>query len=180
MTPNGTQDSEDAIAAARRVYAANSLTHNQARTANSQSNTGHSTSRTSGLVHLSENSKYWTGNTGDASQSTTASVVGIDRADRQESSTHSSALPLHLPLDERSKAPDPFSDDAEVVVVESESENDSADELISPDSSTPVFHPSDQIFIVMGVTGAGKSTFISLLTEANVEVGHELQSSETS
>jgi hypothetical protein len=30
----------------------------------------------------------------------------------------------------------------------------------------------------MGVTGAGKSTFISLLTRGHVEVGHDLQSSE--
>jgi len=31
----------------------------------------------------------------------------------------------------------------------------------------------------MGVTGAGKSTFISLLTRGHVEVGHDLQSSES-
>lgn len=32
--------------------------------------------------------------------------------------------------------------------------------------------------ILMGVTGSGKSTFISLLTDQNVEVGHGLESRE--
>lgn len=85
-----------------------------------------------------------------------------------------------MPLEDPSKSSDPFSDDAQITVVESGSDSaDEADEMFSPDAM-PVFNPSDQIFMVMGVTGAGKSTFISLLTEANVEVGHELQSSETS
>jgi ABC-type phosphate transport system ATPase subunit len=37
-------------------------------------------------------------------------------------------------------------------------------------------HPSDIIIAVMGVTGAGKSTFISLCTDVRVQVGHGLQS----
>ena len=41
-----------------------------------------------------------------------------------------------------------------------------------------VFNPADPLFVVMGVTGAGKSTFISLLSEDDVEVGHGLQSSK--
>lgn len=40
------------------------------------------------------------------------------------------------------------------------------------------FDPTDLFFAVMGVTGAGKSTFISSLSEDAAEVGHDLQSSE--
>ena len=34
----------------------------------------------------------------------------------------------------------------------------------------------DIIIAVMGVTGAGKSTFISLLSDAEIKIGHGLQS----
>jgi len=34
----------------------------------------------------------------------------------------------------------------------------------------------DVLLAVMGVTGAGKSTFISLLTKENVQIGHGLES----
>ena len=36
--------------------------------------------------------------------------------------------------------------------------------------------PDDTIIAVMGVTGAGKSTFISLLIEEEIGIGHDLQS----
>lgn len=134
-------------------------------------------------LRLPEDSKVRSGSTAIASRSTTSSAIRVDIPHRRESNTHSSTRPTQLPLEEPSKSSDPFSDDAQITVVESDSDSadeaDEADEMFSPDAM-PVFNPSDQIFMVMGVTGAGKSTFISLLTEANVEVGHELQSSETS
>jgi ABC-type multidrug transport system ATPase subunit len=34
----------------------------------------------------------------------------------------------------------------------------------------------DVIIAFMGITGAGKSTFISLLTDEEIEIGHGLQS----
>jgi hypothetical protein len=37
---------------------------------------------------------------------------------------------------------------------------------------------NDIIIAVMGVTGAGKSTFISLLSDAEIQIGHGLQSCE--
>jgi hypothetical protein len=40
------------------------------------------------------------------------------------------------------------------------------------------FNPADLFYVVMGVTGAGKSTLISLLSDDNIEVGHDLQSSK--
>lgn len=131
-------------------------------------------------LRLPEDSKVWSGGTAIASRSTTSSAIGVYIPHRRESNTHSSTRRTQLPLEDPSKSSDPFSDDAQITVVESGSDSaDEADEMFSPDAM-PVFNPSDQIFMVMGVTGAGKSTFISLLTEANVEVGHELQSSETS
>ncbi|KIX10129.1 uncharacterized protein Z518_01210 [Rhinocladiella mackenziei CBS 650.93] len=51
-------------------------------------------------------------------------------------------------------------------------END-RDESVPDDDA---FNPADLFYVVMGVTGAGKSTFISLLSEDAVEVGHDLQS----
>jgi ABC-type lipoprotein export system ATPase subunit len=36
----------------------------------------------------------------------------------------------------------------------------------------------DIIIAIMGVTGAGKSTFISLLSDEKIEIGHGLQSCE--
>lgn len=38
--------------------------------------------------------------------------------------------------------------------------------------------PSDVFIAVMGVTGAGKSTFISKCTEKEVRIGHNLQACE--
>lgn len=38
------------------------------------------------------------------------------------------------------------------------------------------FRPTDIFIPVMGVTGAGKSTFISLCTKESVPIGHELES----
>ncbi|KIV87795.1 hypothetical protein PV11_03317 [Exophiala sideris] len=38
------------------------------------------------------------------------------------------------------------------------------------------FSKNDTVIAVMGVTGAGKSTFISLLTDAQIEIGHGLRS----
>ena len=38
----------------------------------------------------------------------------------------------------------------------------------------------DIIIAIMGVTGAGKSTFISLLTHEKIEIGHGLQSCKLS
>lgn len=37
----------------------------------------------------------------------------------------------------------------------------------------------DIIIAVMGVTGAGKSTFVSLLSGEHIEIGHGLQSCKT-
>lgn len=37
----------------------------------------------------------------------------------------------------------------------------------------------DIIIAVMGVTGAGKSTFVSLLSGEDIEIGHGLQSCKT-
>jgi ABC-type lipoprotein export system ATPase subunit len=35
--------------------------------------------------------------------------------------------------------------------------------------------PGDKLIAIMGMTGSGKSTFISLCTGKDVPVGHELQ-----
>jgi type IV secretory pathway VirB4 component len=35
--------------------------------------------------------------------------------------------------------------------------------------------PSDVFIAIMGVTGAGKSTFISLCSDREVKIGHNLQ-----
>lgn len=40
--------------------------------------------------------------------------------------------------------------------------------------------PTDVFIAVMGVTGAGKSTFISTLTDEEVEIGHDMESCEFS
>jgi hypothetical protein len=40
------------------------------------------------------------------------------------------------------------------------------------------FSKNDIIIAVMGVTGAGKSTFISLLSDEKIEIGHGLKSCE--
>ncbi|KAK5028844.1 hypothetical protein LTS07_006224 [Exophiala sideris] len=53
------------------------------------------------------------------------------------------------------------------------SDDDNKTETMSDDEA---FDPSGPLFVVMGVTGAGKSTFISLLSEESVEIGHDLQS----
>ncbi|KAI9693201.1 MAG: hypothetical protein M1822_005197 [Bathelium mastoideum] len=47
------------------------------------------------------------------------------------------------------------------------------DDTVSPGSED--FKPDDIFIAVMGVTGAGKSSFISLCTEEEVEIGHNLQ-----
>jgi len=39
---------------------------------------------------------------------------------------------------------------------------------------------SDMFIAVMGVTGAGKSTFISHLTQKPIKIGHDLQACESS
>jgi len=39
--------------------------------------------------------------------------------------------------------------------------------------------PSDVFIAIMGVTGAGKSTFISKCTEKEVRIGHNLQACKT-
>lgn len=48
---------------------------------------------------------------------------------------------------------------------------------IDIDDDTPDPQPDDTWIAVMGMTGVGKSTLISLLTEQDVGVGHNLQSS---
>ena len=53
---------------------------------------------------------------------------------------------------------------------------DETDDSVADDNA---FNPADLFFLVMGVTGAGKSTFVSLLSEDAAEVGHDLQSSKT-
>ena len=40
------------------------------------------------------------------------------------------------------------------------------------------FNKDDILMATMDVTGAGKSTFVSLLTDERVEIGHDLQSSK--
>jgi ABC-type hemin transport system ATPase subunit len=43
----------------------------------------------------------------------------------------------------------------------------------------PILRAGDVIIAAMGVTGAGKSTFVSLLSpDEDVEIGHDLKSSE--
>ena len=43
----------------------------------------------------------------------------------------------------------------------------------------PALRSGDVIVIAMGVTGAGKSTFVSLVSpDEDVEIGHDLRSSE--
>ena len=39
-----------------------------------------------------------------------------------------------------------------------------------------IISKNDIIIAIMGVTGAGKSTFISLLSDQEIEIGHGLQS----
>lgn len=59
-----------------------------------------------------------------------------------------------------------------------------ADSLIDQAESFKAFlglnqpEPGDRFFLVMGLTGAGKSTFISNCTGHNVVVGHGLYSCE--
>lgn len=60
--------------------------------------------------------------------------------------------------------------------VKLQPEEDDKDESVSDDDA---FNPADLFYVVMGVTGAGKSTFVSLLSEDAAEVGHDLQSSKS-
>jgi hypothetical protein len=57
-----------------------------------------------------------------------------------------------------------------------QAEEDETDESVADENA---FNPTDLFYLVMGVTGAGKSTFVSLLSEDAAEVGHELQSSKS-
>ena len=41
-----------------------------------------------------------------------------------------------------------------------------------------LYRPQDVVIAVMGMTGAGKSTFISYLTNENVGIGHGLEACE--
>lgn len=47
----------------------------------------------------------------------------------------------------------------------------------STDDGNPYPQPDDVWIAVMGMTGVGKSTFISLLAGYDIGIGHELQSS---
>ncbi|KAL9116168.1 MAG: hypothetical protein Q9227_000538 [Pyrenula ochraceoflavens] len=50
---------------------------------------------------------------------------------------------------------------------------DDEDQSVADDDAV---NPTDLFYVVMGVTGAGKSSFISLLSEDAAEVGHDLES----
>ncbi|EXJ74760.1 uncharacterized protein A1O5_01455 [Cladophialophora psammophila CBS 110553] len=73
------------------------------------------------------------------------------------------------PVPSRSSKPDANARPESFVAVEDDDKPESL-----PDEDA--FNPADPLFVIMGVTGAGKSTFISLLSEDAVEVGHGLQS----
>jgi ABC-type protease/lipase transport system fused ATPase/permease subunit len=50
---------------------------------------------------------------------------------------------------------------------------------VAPTMQQPFLRAGDAVLAVMGVTGAGKSTFVSLLSpDKDVEIGHDLRSSE--
>ena len=44
----------------------------------------------------------------------------------------------------------------------------------------PVINPTDLVIPILGTTGAGKSSLISLLTKEKVDIGHGLMSCESS
>jgi ABC-type multidrug transport system ATPase subunit len=53
---------------------------------------------------------------------------------------------------------------------------DQADLFAAFTGVNKTIQPRDRIFLVMGMTGAGKSTFINRCTGKNVTVGHSLYS----
>lgn len=172
------QNTEDAIAAARRVYTPSAMPREQIGISSSHHNpVQNAANRTYYEERPSGNSNYRPASITTGPRPAASSVGRMHESDQGGSISYPSFEPLQQAVEGLPKPANSFSDDARVTVVEEQSESDSADEGFLPEAM-PVFHPSDQIFMVMGVTGAGKSTFISLLTDANVEVGHELQSSE--
>lgn len=57
---------------------------------------------------------------------------------------------------------------------------ETADHAVPGDYPEGVVPKKDDVFIaIMGVTGAGKSTFISHCTEQEVQVGHSLQACQS-
>lgn len=75
--------------------------------------------------------------------------------------------------------------DHEIFVKEGESQTNSttkgAEQSVATGAGTKLFRtgydaqPGDVFIAIMGVTGAGKSTFISHCTEKQLEIGHGLQ-----
>lgn len=172
------KDTKHAVAAAQRVYAPSSMQNNQAGPPNTSGSGQAHVAQHSDRHHelyLPEDSRHRSSSATLAPRSKPAPAE-IPR----ERNSQSSTLPTNLPLENKCKPSDLHSEDAQATVVESDSDDaEEAGELLSPETM-PVFDPSDLFFMIMGVTGAGKSTFISLLTEENVEVGHALQSSQSS
>lgn len=174
------KDSSNALTAARRAYPPPATQYDQTRPPNNfrhsqppdVTSEGHAQDQ-----RLPGDHKNQSSSSTHASRSTTAASATM----LPERSAHTPKLSTRSPLEHVTKPNNPFSDDAEVTVVESEGDSDSDDagegEPFSPEAMRSL-DPSDLIFMVMGVTGAGKSTFISLLTEEDVEVGHQLQSSK--
>lgn len=173
------KDSANALDAARRAYQPPTTKDEQARAPNNSRYSGTPAVAYDGRIHeqrLPGDNRNTSRSSIHASQSTPTVTAGVV----PERSAHPPTLPMRSPLDHAAKANNPFSDNAEVTVVESDSdEGEEGGEPFSPEAM-PAWEPSDLIFMVMGVTGAGKSTFISLLTDEDVEVGHQLQSSKPS
>lgn len=119
------------------------------------------------------------GNDHELSAVRTAALVGQSRFvadDRRPNSTDAQQKP-HPPLVPPRVATPNMMEQTQATMNTKHEDDDNMTESI-PDEDA--LNPADPFIVIMGVTGAGKSTFISLLSEDPVEIGHDLQSSEFS
>jgi ABC-type transport system involved in cytochrome bd biosynthesis fused ATPase/permease subunit len=107
----------------------------------------------------------------------TASEMEVEQRDNGQDETGNSRL--DLPAAARSTDSDPGMDTDESIEMKDVASLRYVCNATFPragDADKPFNSDDDIVIAIMGVTGSGKSTFISLLAEQSVQVGHSLTS----